>query len=62
MKIKKKKVYFVTSKKERIKKKTDMIGIYHSLLEELQTDSTNNINSDDQDEELGEVIIVDSML
>lgn len=39
-----------------------MIGIYHNLLEELQTDSTNNIDSDDQDEELGEVIIVDSML
>lgn len=49
-------------KKKELKKKTDMIGIYHNLLEELQTDSTNNIDSDDQDEELGEVIIVDSML
>ena len=48
--------------KKKELKKIDMIGIYHSLLEELQTDSTKNIDSDDQDEELGAVIIVDSML
>ena len=32
-------------------KKTEMIGIYHNLLEELQTDSTIDIDFDNQDEE-----------
>ena len=41
MKIKKN-VYFVTSKLR--KGKTEMISIYHNLLEELQTDVTNNVD------------------